>query len=606
MAAPGLTYRISVPRPSAHLAQVTLVVPTAGRTAPLEVAMAAWSPGSYLIRDYARFVRDLAAHGVDGQPRPITKLDKATWAIDVGDQPAVTLTYAVYGHELSVRTNHIDDGHAFLHGPATFLYPVDGRALPVAIEVEGPPGRGWALATPLDGGDAAPADRYQLRAASIDALLDAPIHLGHDRGEVFEVGATRFELALWGPSLPGHLTVAQLVADLGAIAADHARRITGDPAAFPFPRYTFLVMLAADGYGGLEHAAGSANLYHPAAFTSRKHYEGLLELLSHELFHAWNGKRIAPAALLDVDYQREAYTRCLWVMEGLTSHYDRYALRSAGRITARSLLEKVLDDWARLLATPGRTRHSLEASSFDAWIKLYRPDESNLNTTVSYYLKGGLVALALDLEIRRRTEDARSLDDVLRLLWTRYGVPGRPHPEDLLPDAAEATGLDLGDSFARMIRGVEDPPLPAELAALGLVLRQGAEPGSDGAPPWLGVTLAGLRVTGVLDGGPAAGAGLAVGDELCAIDRWRVTSEAEARAALAARGAGATVEVALFRRGRLCELPVVLGAGPLPRFEIVSRVDTPPAVAARYQRWLGEPYPPGETLASISVATRAL
>lgn len=608
MAAPALRYRISVPQPRDHLAHVTLVVPTAGRAAPLEVAMPAWCPGSYLIRDYGRFVRDLTATGADGQPLPITKLDKARWAIAVGDQPAVTLGYAVFGHELSVRTNHIDDGHAFLHGPATFLYPVDARAWPIELEVDGPPGRGWALATPLAGGDAAPADRYALAAPSIDALFDAPIHLGHDRLETFTVGATRFELALWGAHHAGAFTVAQLVADLGAIAADHARRITGDPTAFPFARYTFLLMLAADGYGGLEHAAGSANLYHPAAFTTRKHYEGLLELLSHELFHAWNGKRIAPAALRDVDYQVEAYTRCLWLMEGLTSHYDRFALRTSGRISARSLLDKVLDDWARLQATPGRTRHSLEASSFDAWIKLYRPDESNLNTTVSYYLKGGLTALTLDLEIRRRTEDARGLDDVLRRLWERYGgADGPPHPEELLPDFGEATGLDLADTFARVIRGVEDPPLPAELAAVGLTLRQVGEPGSDGAPPaWLGVTMSGLRVTGVLDGTPAAAAGLAVGDELIAIDGWRIGTDNDARALLATRGVGAAIEVALFRRGRLVRLPAVIGAGPLPRFEIVSRVDTPPAVAARYQRWLGEPYPPGETLAAISVATRAV
>jgi predicted metalloprotease with PDZ domain len=605
MAAPGLTYRISVPRPHDHLAQVTLEVPTAGRGAPLVVAMPAWCPGSYLIRDYARFVRDLVAHDPDGRPRPITKLDKATWAIDVGDAPAITLGYAVFGHELSVRTNHIDDGHAFLHGPATFLYPVDGRALPCAVEVEGPPGRGWAIATPLAGGDAAPGDRYHLTAPSIDALFDAPIHLGHDRLETFTVGATRFELALWGPHHAGAFTVAQLVADLGAIAADHARRVTGDPAAFPFARYTFLLMLAADGYGGLEHAAGSANLYHPAAFTTRKHYEGLLELLSHELFHAWNGKRIAGGAA-----RRRLPARGLHPLPvgdgGRDQPLRSVALRSAGRITARSLLEKVLDDWARLQATPGRARHSLEASSFDAWIKLYRPDESNLNTTVSYYLKGGLAALALDLEIRRRSEDARGLDDVLRWLWQRYGAPGVPHPEDVLPDFAEATGLDLGDTFARVIRGVEDPPLVAELAAVGLALRQVGEPGSDGAPPaWLGVTVGGLRVTGVLDGAPAAAAGLAVGDELLAIDGWRIGSDNDARALLAAAGVGATVEVALFRRGRLVQLRAEVGAGPPPRSSCrpaSTRRRGGGALPALARRAV----PPGETLASITIATRAV
>jgi len=177
----------------------------------------------------------------------------------------------------------------------------------------------------------------------------------------------------------------------------------------------------------------------------------------------------------------------------------------------------------------------------------------------------------------------------------------------VLPDFAEATGLDLGDTFARVIRGVEDPPLVAELAAVGLALRQVGEAGSDGAPPaWLGVTLGGLRVTGVLDGAPAAAAGLAVGDELLAIDGWRIGSDNDARALLAAAGVGATVEVALFRRGRLVQLRAEVGAGPPPRFELQTRVDAPPAVAARYQRWLGEPYPPGETLASITIATRAV
>jgi predicted metalloprotease with PDZ domain len=292
-------------------------------------------------------------------------------------------------------------------------------------------------------------------------------------------------------------------------------------------------------------------------------------------------------------------------MEGLTSHYDRFALRTSGRITAKSFLDKVLDDWSRLVATPGRRRASLEDSSFDAWIKLYKPDESNLNTTVSYYLKGGLAALALDLEIRRRSEDARSLDDCLRLLWQRHGATGEPHPEDVLPLFAEATGLDLGDTFARTVRGVHDPRLPEELASVGVVLRQVADPSAESAAVWLGVTVSGARVTAVFDGSPAA-AGLAVGDELVAIDGWRATGEADARTALGARQTGGVVEVSVFRRGRLLTVPITIAAAPLPRFELVTRVDAAPAVAARYQAWLGEPYPAGETLATVTTTSRAL
>ncbi len=346
------------------------------------------------------------------------------------------------------------------------------------------------------------------------------------------------ELAIWGERAPGGtFDEARLATDLAAIVDDHVARF----GEAPFREYTFILMLAHEAYGGLEHRASSVNLFHPHFAATRKAYEGLLELLSHELFHAWNGKRIAPRALLHFDYTTEAYTPCLWVMEGITSHYDRFALRSSGRVTAKSYLDKVLDDWSRLQATPGRARQSLEQSSFDAWIKLYKPDESNLNTTVSYYLKGGLAMFALDLEIRRRTEGAKSLDDVLRELWVRFGVTREPHPEDLLPVFDEATGLSLVDVFARQIRGTEDPELAAELAHVGVELKSSADPAqiADGlAAVWLGITVGGNRVTGVFDGSPAHAAGLSPGDELIAIDGFRATSDGDIRSLLGSRKPG--------------------------------------------------------------------
>jgi predicted metalloprotease with PDZ domain len=374
----------------------------------------------------------------------------------------------------------------------------------------------------------------------------------------------------------------------------------------PFPHYTFMLMLAHDAYGGLEHRASSVNLYNPHFAASRKSYESLLELLSHELFHAWNGKRVAPRALLEVDYAREAYTRCLWAIEGLTSHYDRYALRAAGRITARSFLEKTLDDWARLQATPGRTRQSLEVASFDAWIKLYKPDESNLNTTVSYYVKGGLAMVALDLHIRRRTEGARSLDDVVRALWQRYGARGEAHPEELQPIFEEAAGLSLAEVFERQIRGTEDPDLPGELLHVGLELRAGTDPSqvADGASAlWLGATLSGAKVTAVFDGGPAQAAGLSPGDEVVALDGFRATSEGELRNLVGARRAGDRAVLTVFRRHRLLELPIAIGPAPPTRYELLARPEPGPA-AARYQQWLGEPYPAAGILATVTTTAR--
>jgi len=588
----ALRYAVKIDAPASHTVAVELrFVPDAEH---VDVTLPAWCPGSYMIRDYARFVRDLGATGDDGKARAVTKIDKQTWRIERAGAGELVVRYGLYGHDLTVRTNHIDGEHAFLHGPATFVYPVGRRAEPVEVTIDHP--AAWELTC------AAARDGVVLRAASVDELYDHPIHVGTSRTLVVPAKVP-VTLAIWGERAPGGtFDEARLVADLAAIVDDHVARF----GEAPFDAYAFVLMLSHDAYGGLEHRASSVNLYNPHFAATRKSYEGLLELLSHELFHAWNGKRIAPAPLLDFDYASEAYTPCLWVMEGVTSHYDRYALRSSGLIASKSYLDKVLDDWARLQATPGRARQSLEQSSFDAWIKLYKPDESNLNTTVSYYLKGGLVMFTLDLQIRRRTEGAKSLDDVLRLLWKRHGAPRVPHPDDLQPLFEEATGLALGEVFERQIRGLEDPDLATELAHFGLELRSGIDPAqtSDGGQAvWLGVTMQGTKITGVFDGSPAQAAGLSPGDEVVAVDRFRATSDGELRSLLAARKVGDRVQIAAFRRHRLVELAVEIGAAPPTRWEIAGAAD-PSAAAARYQAWLDDAHPGPQSLATVTTTAR--
>ena len=591
-----LRYAVLLGEAARHLVAIELRFAPPTGAAHVDLTLPAWSPGSYLIRDYARYVRDLRATDGEGGARAAVKVDKSTWRIACAGAAELVVAYAVYGNELTVRTNHFDAEHAFVHPPATFAYPVPLRAAAAEVTVTVPVG--WTVTSPLGAGPV-------LRAASLDELYDSPLHVARQIRVVDLATRVPVRLALWGERAPGGIfDEARLATDLALVVDDHVARF----GEAPFAAYTFLVMLAHEAYGGLEHRAASVNMFHPHFAASRKAYESLLELLSHELFHAWNGKRIAPRGLTDgaFDYTREAYTPCLWLMEGLTSHYDRFALRASGRITGKSLLEKVLDDWSRLQATPGRARATLEESSFDAWIKLYRPDPSNLNTTVSYYLKGGLALFTLDLQIRRRTDGARSLDDVLRLLWRRHGATGEPHPDDLQPLFEEGSGLALAEVFEGQVRGTADPELAAELAHVGLELRSAADPAqvADGAVAvWLGAVTAACKVGAVFDGSPAAAAGLSPGDEIVAVDQLRAASDSDLRALLGTRRPGDPVRLAVFRRARLIEITATLAAAPPTRWDIVAVADAG-AAAARYQAWLGEPHPGAALLASITTTAR--
>jgi predicted metalloprotease with PDZ domain len=598
--APRTSYHLAVPEPESHLCEVEMVLERLGPDdGPVELTMAAWCPGSYLIRDYARYVRDLEVSDGDGAALAVAKVDKQTWRIERGGAAFIRVRYRVYGHELSVRTNHIDGTHAFLHGPATYLFCPAMRDEPCLVRISPPRGRDWdvALALPESGGG--------YLAADVDELLDSPVHLGLVTAHDLAAAGAAARLVVWGEPEPGAtFGVEDLARDLETVMQAHAGRFGG---TVPYPRYTFVLMLSPDAYGGLEHRASSANLATPLSFSSARGYQDLLELLSHEFFHVWNGKRIFPEPLARFDYSREVYTRCLWVMEGLTSYYDRHTVLVTGKMPVKRYLEKLMDEWAWLTAIPGRRRQSLEESSFDAWIRLYKPDEQNLNTTVSYYLKGGIVALALDLEIRRESGGERSLDDVLRLLWERFGAAGRGYPEDVEPIFAKAAGVPLADFFARFVRGREEPDLGAALAGAGLRLeachekRPGERPQE---PVWLGAVFERetARVGAVLEGGPAAAGGLGPGDEVIALDRLRVASEADLRRRLLGRAAGARAELAVFRRGRLTEVEIVLAASPPNRYEVHAQADPAPAARQLYENWTGESYPPQGLVSSATIA----
>ncbi len=578
-------YRVRVANPHEHLLEVQATFQADG---PLELWLPVWTPGSYLVREYARHVQDFEAQDTAGRPLPWARVDKNTWRLPRPESGAAQVRYRVYANDLTVRTNHLEGGHAYLNGAATFVTSDRHRAESCELTVEVP--EGWNVHCALPRGPAG-----ELRAADYDELVDSPVEAGPHPALEFTAAGKPHQLVVWGEAGAG---AAQLTADLKTLCELEAELFGG----LPFDRYLFLLLLTDKGRGGLEHAASCTLLAPRTAFRPRRAYEDLLALAAHEYFHLWNVKRIKPRALVPFDYQRENYTTLLWAMEGITSYYDTLLLRRGRFIDAGRYLARLGEAITSLESSPGRRAQTLVEASRLAWIKHYRPDENSPNSAISYYVKGEVVAALLDLEIRRRSGGARSLDDVMRLLWTRFG-DGSGVPENGVEAAAsEVAGTDLSAFFDRALRSTEELDYGV-FGSAGLVLkRRGRRSGSDrgGTPaesdepdrPWLGVELKSsdrATVSTVYTGSPAARAGLYVDDEVLALDGYRVTS-GTLPDRIEERVLGEKVRLTLFRRDQLLELEIQLEPRPLTACWLEKVAQPSPAQRALYEAWLQESF----------------
>jgi predicted metalloprotease with PDZ domain len=590
-------YRLGMPEPHTQLFHVEMVIE--GVQGATELVMPSWTPGSYLLREFARNVRTFEARDARGGALAWTKTDKSTWRVEAPGSGEVHVGYTVFGHELSVRTSHLDASHAAVNGASVFLFVRGREREEIALEVV-PPGPEWRISTALT-----PLGAGRFAAEDYDALIDGPLEIGtHDLLE-WDVDGVPHAYAIWGR---GNLDAERLRSDTTRIVRA-ARDLWG---VLPYERYLFIVHLVPGGYGGLEHRSSTVLQVDRWAFRG-KEYEQFLGLVAHEHFHVWNATRIRPEPLESYEYTRESYTRNLWVLEGLTTYYTDLLLRRAGLLTPQRYLERLGDAVQRLQALPGRAFQSLEAASFDAWIRFYRPDATTPNAQISYYQKGALVGLLLDMEIRSATGNRRSLDDVMRLLWERYGRRDAGFPEDAAAGmralAEEVHGGSLREFFARYVAGTEELDFDRLLGAAGLRVVQvstatatggGQDEDPEGPRPQpTPRTVAEVeigarwkeesgrtRLTHVLDGTPAHRAGLNAGDELVALDGLRVTGPA-LNARLAHHAPGERLALTVFRRDELLELPLVLDAEPSTRSRIVRIPDPTPAQDAVYRAWLG-------------------
>lgn len=629
-----ILYRLLLPDPRTHLLAVEMEA--SGVDGEVSLVMPTWTPGSYLVREFARNVVQFEATDGARHPLPFHKTDKHRWHVGAPADGTLRARWIIHADELTVRTSHVDATHAAIVGAGVFMYLEGRQGEPAEVQVQAP--QGWRVTTALD-----QVGEGRFRAAHFDELVDSPLEIGTHQLVRWLVDGVPHQYAIWGR---GNVDPRRLAQDTTRIVLAE-REIFG---ALPYPHYTFILHLASGGGGGLEHRNSTSLLADRWSFRGAP-YENFLGLAAHELFHAWNGKRIRPAALGPFDYTGENYTRDLWVVEGITTYYTDLLLRRAGIIPQQRYLDKLAEMVSKFQTLPGRAVQPLADASFDAWIKFYRPDANTPNATISYYQKGALVAMLLDLTIRGATENARSLDDVLRLLWERYGARDEGFPERTVEAVAEeVAGFPLGAFFDHALRSTGELDYAPALAAAGLRLvpahQAGPPPGAAPRPPEAadaapaaspapprafrppphppfgmpapmpanrdsrtGLTLRGeggrLVVVNVLAGTAAWEAGVNAGDELVALDGFRIPAPEWLNARLLEYSPGAQVGLTVFRRDELLTLPLRVDAGPPQRWVLRPLPDVTEQQQAVLAHWLrtvvpdeavqdpGLPPPPG-------------
>ena len=575
----AIRYAIVPKDMAGHLFEVTLNLDLPDPEGQV-LALPAWIPGSYMIREFARNIVRIRAES-DGKPVALVKVDKHTWraAPVVG---ALTVQYEVYAWDLSVRAAHLDQTHGFFNGTSVFLRVLGQEQMAHQVDIQRPGSAAaatWRVATALA---ELGAERYGFGtyiAAGYDELIDHPVEMGDFALATFKAHGVPHDIVVSG-RVP-NLDMGRLQADLKKICETQIAFFEPKSKRAPMGRYVFLTLAVGDGYGGPEHRASTALICAradlptaatPKTLEANDGYLKFLGLCSHEYFHTWNVKRIKPAAFAPYDLQAETYTPLLWLFEGFTSYYDDLLLVRSGLLDEAAYLKLQAKTIGSVLRGSGRTKQSVADSSFDAWGKYYRQDENAPNAIVSYYAKGSLIALMFDLTIRAKTDGRKSLDDVMLALWQRFGRDfyasknGRGVTEaevEALFD--EVSGIKLKPLFERYVRGTDDLPLAKLYAPFAIKLtdeRRKTRPSLDAS---LSRDGGDCKLTQVHEGGAAHAAGLSAGDLLVAIDRLRVAGNpANLEALLGRYRVGDSVEVHVFRRDELMTFNVILQGERIP------------------------------------------
>jgi predicted metalloprotease with PDZ domain len=574
--APEINFTVSMSKPWTHLLEVEMRVRQQNAPAQVEIVLPVWTPGSYLVRDYARHVQDFAAKDASGNNLAWEKINKNTWRINTNNAREIVVNYQVYSNELTVRTNELNDRHAFFTPAALLMHPRGFINAPSTIRIV--PYQNWKVATGLDPVD---GQANTFRAENFDILYDAPFEVADFEETTFEVNGIPHRIVMSGG---GNYDLEKLRQDFPKIVTTTAAIFGGE---LPYKRYLFITNTR--GGGGLEHLNSTALQWNRFGFNGAR-YIGYLTLVAHEFFHLWNVKRIRPDVLGPFDYERENYTKLLWVAEGATSYYENIIMRRAGFISDDKYLQDRAAQIADLQRRPGRFQTSVEEASWDAWIKYYRQDENSINNQISYYDKGEIVSMMLDLEIRRATNGAKSLDDVFLTLWNDFAKQNKNFtPADYQRVSELHAGKSLADFFRKYVTGREEIDYNAVFTDYGLRL----ESAIPNAPqlPFLGADFSqqGERfvISTIPAGTPAYDQGLNTGDQILAMDGFRVANQNDLNARLAEKKPGDKVRMTLFRFDQLRNFDLTLGGRAPEQYRFTVVPNAAPAQKTLYQDWLG-------------------
>ena len=503
-----LSHLIKMPEPQTHYFEITTTVDLSNvsyKKSFVDFKMAAWTPGSYLIREFAKNLEAVKAEA-NGKPISISKINKNTWRVALGAATKkIQVSYRVYAFELSVRTSFLDDSHGYINPASVLLYVNDFANLPQDINIE-PYKNFKVVSTALKG-----TGKFIYQAKNLDELIDSPIEIGNHKVWDFKVNGIPHQIAFYGTT---KVDSVKFLADVTKVC-EEAQKVVGE---HPCDHYLFIMHNIGRGTGGLEHLYSTTCSVSRSAYESERGYQGVLSLLAHEYFHLWNVKRIRPKSLGPFDYENENYTHNLWLSEGMTSYYSGVILQRMGKISNQDYANRIAAEISSVENTPGSHLESAADASWDAWIKYYRPNENSRNQTVSYYEKGSLLGYVLNAWIIKSTKGQKCMDDVFKHLYQAYYKKlNRGFTDAELEDAfSKVAGTSAKPLFESYVYGVQTPDYQNLFNEFGFTWSNTNEGKSI---PYVGFTAVAGKIVSVYRGASAYVYGLNVGDEIVSANK---------------------------------------------------------------------------------------